>query len=223
MPYTPAHKQNTRTRIIESARRLFNRNGFENVSIDAIMADAGLTRGGFYKHFSAKDELYQAAVVQFICSDAPEAWQARYIDPAARGPALARMIVDSYLSRDHFDDRDGSCPMIALPSDVSRGNGPVKAAFQQVLEMMVSAFAASLPDGPEGSSRERALAVAATVVGGMVLARSVDDPALADDLRASARAATMAATGWSDGEDRILQRGAPLAAAPVSTPAAAVS
>ncbi len=212
MPYTPAHKHNTRTRIIESARKLFNRNGFDSVSIDAIMADAGLTRGGFYKHFSAKDELYQAAVVQFICGDVPEPWQARYIDPSARGAALARMIVDSYLSRDHFDDRDGSCPMIALPSDVSRGNGPVKAAFQQVLEMMVGAFAASLPDAPPGAARERALAVAATVVGGMVLARSVDDAALADDLRASARAAALEATGWAGNRDRPSAASAPAAA-----------
>ena len=92
-------------------------------SIDEIMGDAGLTRGGFYKHFSAKEDLYQAAVLQFVCAERPEPWQARHIDPAAKGAALARMIVDAYSSRDHLDDRDGSCPMIALPSDVSRGNG----------------------------------------------------------------------------------------------------
>ena len=66
------------------------------------------------------------------------------------------MIVDAYLSRDHFDDRDGSCPMIALPSDVSRGGESVKGAFRQVLEMMVGAFAANLGPG-EGPPRERAL------------------------------------------------------------------
>ena len=59
MPYTAEHKQETRTRIIKSARRLFNRNGFANVSIDEIMSEAGLTHGGFYKHFSAKDDLYE--------------------------------------------------------------------------------------------------------------------------------------------------------------------
>ena len=64
------------------------------------------------------------------------------------------MIVDAYLSRDHFDDRDGSCPMIALPSDVSRGGESVKGAFRQVLEMMVDAFAANL--GPRRRSAARA-------------------------------------------------------------------
>ena len=186
MPYSTEHKQETRTRIIQSARRLFNRNGFADVSIDEIMGEAGLTHGGFYKHFAAKEDLYHAAVLQFICGDQPEAWQARHIDPAAKGAALARMIVDAYLSQDHFDDRDGSCPMIALPSDVSRGNGSVKAAFRQVMEMMVGAFAANLePNGQP--ARERALALVAMVVGGMVLARAVDDKDLAAELRDSAR------------------------------------
>src|SRR6476660_3260857 len=177
MPYTQEHKQQTRKRIIQSARRLFNRNGFADVSIDEIMGAAGLTRGGFYKHFTGKENLYEAAVQQFICADRPEPWQARYVDPTASGAALSRMIVDAYLSRDHFDDRDGSCPMIALPSDVSRGGDSVKSAFRQVLEMMVGAFAANLGPG-EGPPRERALALAAMVVGGMVLARAVDDKML---------------------------------------------
>ena len=186
MPYSAEHKQETRTRIIQSARRLFNRNGFADVSIDEIMGEAGLTHGGFYKHFAAKEDLYHAAVLQFICEEQPEVWQARHIDAAAKGAALARMIVDAYLSQDHFDDRDGSCPMIALPSDVSRGNGSVKAAFRQVMEMMVGAFAANLESNGQ-SARERALALVAMVVGGMVLARAVDDKALATELRESAR------------------------------------
>lgn len=186
MPYSAEHKQETRTRIIQSARRLFNRNGFADVSIDDIMGEAGLTHGGFYKHFAAKEDLYHAAVLQFICEEQPETWQARHIDPAAKGAALARMIVDAYLSKDHFDDRDGSCPMIALPSDVSRGSGSVKAAFRQVMEMMVGAFAANLEPNDQ-PARERALALVAMVVGGMVLARAVDDKNLAAELRDSAR------------------------------------
>jgi TetR/AcrR family transcriptional repressor of nem operon len=197
MPYAAEHKQETRTRIIQSARRLFNRNGFAEVTIDEIMDAAGLTRGGFYKHFAAKEDLYQAAVLQFICNEVPEDWQIRHIDPAARGKALARMIVDAYLSDDHYGDRDASCPMIALPSDVARGNGAVKAAFRQVLEMMVTAFADAAP-GKVGARRERALAIAATVVGGMVLARAIDDPELSDALRSSARGDVMERTGWDE-------------------------
>src|SRR5215212_3768303 len=169
MPYAAEHKQETRTRIIKSARRLFNRNGFAEVTIDEIMDDAGLTRGGFYKHFAAKEDLYSAAVLQFICNDMPEPWQRAHIDPQAEGRALARMIVDAYLSREHYDDRDASCPMIALPSDVARENSGVKSAFRQVLDMIVSVFQDNAPQGVR-SRRDSALATAATVIGAMVLA-----------------------------------------------------
>jgi AcrR family transcriptional regulator len=195
MPYSLEHKQETRKRIVQSARRLFNRNGFAAVTIGEIMGAAGLTHGGFYKHFNAKEDVYQEAVLEFICAERPEPWQARHIDPNARGPALARMIVDAYLSNDHFDDRDGSCPMIALPSDVSRGNESVKNAFRRVLEMMVGAFAGNLPPAPR-PERDRALALVSMVVGGMVLARAVDDKALADELRHAARAEVYGTAGW---------------------------
>jgi TetR/AcrR family transcriptional regulator, transcriptional repressor for nem operon len=197
MPYTAEHKQQTRKRIVQSARRLFNRNGFSDVTIGEIMGAAGLTHGGFYKHFTAKEDVYQEAVLEFICADRPEPWQARHIAQGANGPTLARMIVNAYLSNDHFDDRDGSCPMIALPSDVSRGNGAVKGAFRQVLEMMIGAFSANLPPA-ERTPRDRALAIAAMVVGGMVLARAVDDKELSDEIRESARRQVMEMSGWAN-------------------------
>ena len=129
MPHVPAQKAETRRRIVDSARKLFNRRGFSDVSIDEVMAEAGLTRGGFYKHFASKEDLYAHAVRQFNASPRRPAWQTRNIDPAARGRSLAAMIVNAYLSRDHLDDRDGSCPMIGLPSDVARGSAVTKKAF----------------------------------------------------------------------------------------------
>ena len=197
MPYTAEHKQETRTRIIKSARRLFNRNGFADVTIEEIMSEAGLTHGGFYKHFGAKEDLYQVAVLEFIRSEEPEPWQSRNIDPKAKGTALARMILDAYLSKDHFDDRDASCPMIALPSDVSRGNDRVKNAFKEVMEMMVGAFAANLPP-TKLSPRERGLALVALAVGGMVLARAIDDEPLSDEIRDCARKQAFETTGWTE-------------------------
>jgi len=65
MPYSSEHKAQTRERIVHAARRLFNRHGFEQVSIDRVMSEAGLTRGAFYHHFDSKDELYAAAVASF--------------------------------------------------------------------------------------------------------------------------------------------------------------
>jgi TetR/AcrR family transcriptional regulator, transcriptional repressor for nem operon len=71
MPHPPHQKAETRKRILRSARRLFNRSGFAAVSIDDIMADAGLTRGGFYKHFGTKEELYAEAITVFAAARRP--------------------------------------------------------------------------------------------------------------------------------------------------------
>src|SRR5262249_30223809 len=91
------------------------------------------------------------------------------------------------------EDRDGSCPLAALPSDVARGGEVVKAAFRQVLDKMVAIFAANLP-APE--ARNHAIALVAMCIGGMVVARAVDEPTLADDFRDAARHYVFAATGW---------------------------
>lgn len=195
MPYSAAHKQETRTRIVRSARRLFNRNGFAAVTIDEIMSGAGLTHGGFCKHFSAKEDVYRAAVLEFIRSDHPEPWQAKHIDPKAKGPDLARMILDAYLSEEHYEQREASCPMIALPSDIARGKSVVKNAFRQVLEMMAGIFAANLKPARR-TERERALALVALAVGGMVLARAIDDRKLADEVRAAALGEAVGLSGW---------------------------
>jgi AcrR family transcriptional regulator len=193
MPYPADHKSETRARILKSARHLFNRMGFAEVTIDEIMADAGLTRGGFYSHFDTKEELYAEAITQFI-HDGPEPWQRKYVDPLSQGADLARMIVDAYLSREHFDDRDGSCPMIGLPSDTARAGDGVRAAYREVLQMMAGAFEMNLP-AAEIPARERALVLVALCVGGMVLSRAIDDAALADDIRNAARGHALALSG----------------------------
>jgi AcrR family transcriptional regulator len=109
MPYSLKHKRDTRDKILESARRLFNKRGFSEVSIDEVMENAGLTRGGFYRHFRDKDELYAEAVRRFLCTDAPKPWQPKPSEGMARKPRSQR-IVDAYFSRDHFDDRETCCP-----------------------------------------------------------------------------------------------------------------
>ena len=196
MPYSLEHKQQTRDRIVNSARRLFNRKGFTEVTIDQIMRQAGLTHGGFYKHFDSKEQLYALAIRQFLCAQAPDRWQRRHVDRCAQGQVLAQMIVNAYLSRDHLEDREGSCPLVALPSDVARGGKAVKTAFRQVLDNMVTIFSANLT-GPQAD--ELALALVAMCVGAMVVARAVDNAGLADRFRDAAREHVLTATGWGLG------------------------
>ncbi len=187
MPYSAEHKARTRQRIVEQARILFNRNGFSQVSIDQVMAGVGLTRGGFYNHFRNKEELYAEAVASFL-NGRGKTWRDEAgIDPINGGPETVRDMINRYLSVKHLGDVDGQCPMIALPSDVARATPQVRASYQSLLQAMSFLFEHNLPDDREDARRERALAMSALCVGGMVLSRTLDDPTLADEIREAAR------------------------------------
>lgn len=187
MPYRPEHKAETRARIVECARILFNRHGYDNVTIDMVMQAADLTRGGFYHHFHNKQALFAAAVASFLGGRGAR-WRAQaginQLQPVRED---AVNMLRSYLSEDHLGDVDGQCPMIALPSDVTRGGPQVREAYQHLLEAMVSLYRRALPERVD--DREiTALALAATSVGGMVLARTLPDSRLAAQVRAAALA-----------------------------------
>lgn len=179
MPYTPEHKARTRERIVESAQRLFNRHGFNGVSIDEIMADAGLTRGGFYNHFGTKDELYAEVVTYALSSRREQAAKG-----ACAQPRAAREFISAYLAQAHFDNRETCCPLMALPSDVARGGEEVKRAYRQVFEYMIGNLEKGLA-GPR--ARRQAIALASLCVGAMAVARAVDDGALAGEIREAAK------------------------------------
>ena len=197
MPYTTAHKAETRKRIVESARRLFNRHGFTGVSIDEIMAEAGLTRGGFYNHFETKEELYAEVVTQALSCDPGKRWPELEIDRRAPAKIFARQIVNAYLSKQHLEDTEGSCPLMALPSDVARGGAPVKRAYHQVLEAMVAELEKGLRANGSGG-RPQALALASLRIGGMVVARAVGEAALAQEIREAAKAMALSMGGWDE-------------------------
>src|SRR5882757_9244253 len=122
MPYPPGHRDETKARIVRSARKLFNRFGFDGASIEQIMADAHLTVGGFYRHFASKSDLY-AEVLQCFFTDPGwnNRWEGVHIDLTATD--IGSQIIRAYLSRRHLDEIDDSCPMVALPSDVARSGG----------------------------------------------------------------------------------------------------
>src|SRR5262247_110209 len=102
MRYLEDHKEETRQRIVSRAARLFNRKGFTDVTIDEIMTEAGLTHGGFYRHFGGKDELYAEAIRHFLHKEVRESWQRSPAKSRGPGQPFARFVVDAYLSRDHL-------------------------------------------------------------------------------------------------------------------------
>jgi len=181
MPYPKGHRFEVKQKIVESARRLFNRHGFEQVSLDEIMSGAGLTHGGFYNYFQSKSDLYIEALNCFFTDpDWKNCWEGVEINPnsADFGPQVIR----AYLSHQHFDDVENSCPMVALPADVTRGDARLKRAFETVFAAMVNILERSM-NGRGREARVRAQATAALCIGGMVIARAMENRASADALR----------------------------------------
>jgi AcrR family transcriptional regulator len=193
VPYPAGHREQVRKRIVESARRLFNRSGFERVSLDAIMADAGLTRGGFYSYFDSKSDLYAEVLGCFFTDpNWKSRWDGVEVDPSsAAGPQIVR----AYLSRQHFDDIENSCPMVALPSDVARSDERAKAAFERVFKAMVTLLGRDVRDTTR-PREDTAMAIAALCIGGMVVARSMSDSDLGDRLRDAATNVALRLGGW---------------------------
>lgn len=191
MPYTAEHKARTRERIVMAARQLFNRHGFESVSIDQIMARANLTRGGFYNHFPSKAALYAEAVRSFTDCNPFTLELKRSKRPPPEPRRLARMLVERYLSDEVLEDIDKHCPLYALPSDVARSGPEPREAYTEVIRSLSAVIRRALPaDAADAETRARLIVT--LCVGGMVLARTTDDPALGDSFRAAAREQALA-------------------------------
>ena len=203
MAYPAGHRNEVRKKIVQSARRLFNRHGFDGVSLKQIMAGAGLTHGRFYSYFESKSDLYVEVLGCFFTD--PEwktCWKGVEVDLSSGdvGPQVVR----AYLSRQHFEDVENSCPMTALPTDVARGSASMKRAFQTVFQAMVSVLERSTAGGG-GPSREQAQAIAALCVGGMIVARAMADRVRADELRDACMEIALDLGGW--GQERRLKNG----------------
>jgi AcrR family transcriptional regulator len=173
--YRPEHKHRTRERILVEARRLFRRDGYEGVSLDALMAAAGLTRGGFYKHFRSKADLFAEAMSGE--ADFVTRMKARPGDGRAALARGALEVVRGYLHPDHREKVGRGCNMASLSADVARASKRARRNHTVNVRALVTEFERGLqaPDPPD----PRALVAVALCVGGLTLARALDDEALA--------------------------------------------
>jgi TetR/AcrR family transcriptional repressor of nem operon len=196
VPYPPGHSEQTKKKIVNSARKLFNRFGFDNVSINQIMAGAGLTRGAFYSYFDSKSDLYAEVLGCFFTDpEWNDSWEGVHIDLTAAD--VGRQIIRAYLSRQHLESKDNACPMVALPTDVARSGAGAKRAFEAVFKAMVSTLERGLK-GESHSPRTTAQAIAALCVGGMVIARATNDRKVANELCHASMAVALKLGGWDN-------------------------
>jgi TetR/AcrR family transcriptional repressor of nem operon len=134
MPPSRKHHNRIRDLVLQSAGRLFNRHGFNAVSIDDVMAEARLTRGSFYCYFASKSDLYAQSVARVVHEDRENS------KGSGSERALADKIVHDYLSEAEQDSTADTFPMIGLPNDISRTDRAVRQAFEAALKLMIQSF-----------------------------------------------------------------------------------
>src|SRR6266481_5308310 len=182
----------TRERILDVAATLFREKGFDGIGLADIMKAAGLTHGGFYKHFGSKDDLEAQATGVALATTAAD-WS-RLIERAAARPLSA--LTDEYLSPRHRDDPGKGCALAALGADVARQGERVRSAFTAGLEPFLQLLSNAVPGRSKAVRRRKAIATMAELIGTLILARAVDDPALSDEILA---ATSLNLSGVSDG------------------------
>jgi len=156
----------SRRRILDAAARLYREKGFDGVGVADIMAAAGMTHGGFYRHFPSKEALISEAMSETFAY-----WAAR-LTPAdgTAGLALLREYVRTYLSEGHLDTPSGGCPVAAVGSEATHVGGVVSSAFNDGIEQLVKRVTSALGDSKD--DRAQALRLLATMVGAIVVARA---------------------------------------------------
>lgn len=181
MRVTKAQAQANREHIVETASELFRERGFDGVGVSDLMAAAGFTHGGFYKHFGSKADLMAEASA---CSLSKSLVGAEALDVPG--------FIDVYVTREHRDGRGSGCTMAALCGDAARQSDDVKATFAEGIEHILQTLGDKYPTRPDaapGEDRKKMIDLLSRAVGAIILSRACpDDSALADEILEIGRA-----------------------------------
>lgn len=185
MRYPPSHKVATRRRILEAAALAFREKGVSETGVDEVMRRAGLTHGGFYAHFQDKTELVAEACAAAFDAAVPNLERiAAAPTPAAR----ARLLIDSYLGARHRDNRGSGCVVVAVGADMVRLRGAARAGYARGFTRHLERLAAALRlcEDPK-TNFERVSQLMSSLVGALLFARAIDDPAQSDAMLSAMR------------------------------------
>ncbi|MBO1909440.1 TetR/AcrR family transcriptional regulator [Microvirga sp. 3-52] len=164
-----------RRRILDVASTLFREKGFDAVSVAEVMKAAGLTHGGFYGHFSSKDDLIAQTLAHALAVG------------TGTGDDL-RSYVDAYLSPQHRDNAANGCPTAGLAAAVRHQTPAAREAMAEGLRAQIDRIGKSLPRLDQEDRRRAAIGSWAAMVGALILARAIDDPTLSDEVLEQTRA-----------------------------------
>lgn len=174
-----AAKEASHERIVSVAARAIRRSGYDGTGVADIMKEAGLTHGAFYAHFPSREAMLAEAATRACAESA--ALTAGVVASVPAGQALASML-RAYLSPEHLKQVEMGCPLAALGSETARQAPEVRRVTTRHIKEMIDLVARQSPDWGQPGAHERALVTVATMVGTLVLARAVDEPALANSL-----------------------------------------
>lgn len=189
-------KEASHERIVGAAARAIRRSGYNGTGVADIMKEAGLTHGAFYAHFASREAmLAEAADRAGAESNAAAASVIAAVPPEQALQAL----MQAYLSKQHLESIETGCPISALGSEMPRQSPEVRLAATRRIKEMIDLVARQLPDWGQPAAHERALVTVATMVGTLMLARAVNDPALSDALcNATLKSLALSATTSTD-------------------------
>lgn len=184
MRYSKEHKAETRTRVLAAAARAIRAKGPDGVAVAGIMAEVGLTHGGFYAHFPSKDALVEAAL-ETMFEGARERSEPILGDGDPR--VALRTYLDFYLSARHRDARDRGCPLPALSGDFARDGGAGRERFGAGVAGLTGRLTKVLARMDIADPEVAAAAMLAELVGAVALARAVADRAQSDTILSRVR------------------------------------
>lgn len=176
-------KDITHERIVSAASRAIRRSGYGGTGVADIMKEAGLTHGAFYAHFASRDVMLAEAANH---AGAESIARARELVATLPAELSLEALIQSYLSQEHLKDIECGCPVAALVSEMPRQSAEVRRVATSRIKDMIDLVAGEVPAKSAADAREQGLATVAMMVGALVLARAVDDPALSEALRATA-------------------------------------
>jgi TetR/AcrR family transcriptional regulator, transcriptional repressor for nem operon len=174
-----AAKEASHERIVSAAARAIRRSGYDGTGVADIMKEAGLTHGAFYAHFASREAMLAEAAALACAESATAA-----ADVVARTPPdkTLEAMLQAYLSKAHVQQVELGCPLAALGSETSRQAPEVRRVTTRHIKAMVDLISRQSPDWGQAAAHEQALVTLATMVGALLLARAVDEPALSDSL-----------------------------------------
>jgi TetR/AcrR family transcriptional repressor of nem operon len=184
MRYDAEHKQKTRSKVLEVAAKAIRQDGPDRIGVAGVMAEAGLTHGGFYAHFKSKDDLVTAAIEQMF--EESRARLKHEMEGHAPAQGLANYI-DFYLSKKHRDARASGCPMAALASDLPRLPEQTRALFADGARRLTDAMAERLTALGYSDPQTLARSTVSELVGALSLARVETDAKRSDAILADSR------------------------------------